>query len=84
MGSGGQTTQQKILERRQIERDRQLTVDRQRAQGKAFADELAFRKKLRGFYTLLSAGFKGFPKQPQQTPQIGIKPQPVQPPGGAA
>ena len=71
--SGGPSKTQKALEKRQLERERQLTVDRQRAQGRAFTDQLAFRKKLRGMWSLLSAGFQGFPKQ--QNPSIAINPQ---------
>ena len=56
-----QTAQQKELERISIERERQLRVENARQTTKAFSDRIAFRKKLRGVFSLLSGGFKGFP-----------------------
>ena len=56
-----QTAQQKELERISIEREKELRVENARQTTKAFSDNLAFRKKLRGIFSLLSAGFKGFP-----------------------
>jgi hypothetical protein len=56
-----QTEQQKQLERIQIERERQLRVENARQTAKTFSDQLAFRKKLRGIFSLLSGGMKGFP-----------------------
>lgn len=61
-----QTKQQKELERIQIERERQLRVENARQTTKAFSDNLAFRRKLRGIFSLLSGGFKGFPQGNQQ------------------
>ena len=55
----------------QVEQNRQLTVDRARAQTKAFTDQLAFRRKLRGIFSLMSGGFKGFP---QASPANPVKP----------
>jgi len=55
-----QTAQQKELERLSIERERQLRVENARQTTKAFSDNLAFRKKLRGIFSLLSGGFSGF------------------------
>jgi len=56
-----QTKQQKQLENISIERERQLRVENARQTTKAFSDNLAFRRKLRGIFSLLSGGFKGFP-----------------------
>jgi len=55
-----QTQQQKELERITIEREKQLRVENARETTKAFSDNLAFRKKLRGIFSLLSGGFRGF------------------------
>lgn len=55
-----QTAQQQELERISIEREKQLRVENARETTKAFSDNLAFRKKLRGIFSLLSNGFKGF------------------------
>jgi hypothetical protein len=57
-----QTAQQKELELITIEREKQLRVENARETTKAFSDSIAFRKKLRGIFSLLSAGFVGFPK----------------------
>ncbi len=56
-----QTEQQKELERISIERERQLRVENARQVTKTFSDNIAFRKKLRGIFSLLSGGFQGFP-----------------------
>lgn len=56
-----QTQAQKDLEQSQIEREKQLRVENARQTTRAFSDNVAFRKKLRGIFSLLSAGFKGFP-----------------------
>jgi len=56
-----QTKQQKQLETISIERERQLRVENARETTKTFADNLAFRRKLRGIFSLLSGGFGGFP-----------------------
>lgn len=58
-----QTSQQKELEQISIERERQLRVENARQTTKAFSDNLAFRRKLRGIFSLLSGGFKGFDGQ---------------------
>ena len=55
-----QTAAQKELERISIERERQLRVENARQTTKVFSDQLAFRNKLRGIFSLLSGGFKGF------------------------
>ena len=56
-----QSAESKELERIQIEREKQLRVENARETTKAFADNMAFRKKLRGIFSLLSGGFEGFP-----------------------
>ena len=56
-----QTPAQKQLESQSIERERQLRVENARQTTKAFSDNLAFRRKLRGIFSVLSGGFKGFP-----------------------
>ncbi len=56
-----QSKQSKELERIQIERERQLRVERARETTRAFSDNLAFRRRLRGIFSLMSGGFKGFP-----------------------
>ena len=50
------------LERISVERERQLNVEKARESTRAFSDNIAFRKKLRGVFSLLSGGFGGFPK----------------------
>jgi len=55
-----QTPAQKELERISIERERSLRVENARQTTKVFSDNIAFRKKLRGTFALLSNGFKGF------------------------
>ena len=59
-GKPKQSKQSKQLETLSIERERQLRVENARETTKAFSDQLAFRKKLRGIFSLLSGGFKGF------------------------
>lgn len=44
-----------------IERERQLRIENARETTKTFSDQLAFRRNLRGIFSLLSGGFKGFP-----------------------
>jgi hypothetical protein len=56
-----QTAEQKELEQISIEREKQLRVENARETTKSFGDNLAFRQKLRGIFSLLSGGFKGFP-----------------------
>lgn len=56
-----QTAAQKELERSAVEREKQLRVERARETTRAFSENVAFRKRLRGIYSLLSAGFEGFP-----------------------
>jgi len=55
-----QTPAQQELERISIERERQLNVENARQTTKVFSDQIAFRKKMRGVFSLLSNGFKGF------------------------
>lgn len=55
-----QTAQQKQLEGIQIERERQLRVENARATTKQFDEQIQFRRKLRGIFSLLSSGFTGF------------------------
>lgn len=56
-----QTPAQKKLEQISIERERQLRVENARQTTRAFSDNIAFRKKLRGIFSLMSGGFKGMP-----------------------
>jgi len=55
-----QSKASKQLEQLSIERERQLRVENARETTRAFSDQLAFRKKLRGIFSLLSGGFQGF------------------------
>ena len=55
-----QTKAQKELELISIEREKELRVENARQTTRAFSDNIAFRKKLRGIFSLLSGGFKGF------------------------
>lgn len=55
-----QTAAQKELEQISLERERQLRVENARQTTKVFSDNLAFRRKLRGIFSLLSGGFAGF------------------------
>jgi len=57
-----QSAESQELERIAIEREKQLRVENARQTTRAFSDNIAFRKKLRGMFSLLSGGFKGFPK----------------------
>ena len=54
------TEAQKKLEQIQIERERQLRVENARQTTRQFDDQIAFRRKLRGIFSLLSDGFTGF------------------------
>jgi len=59
--------EQKQLEKLQIERERTLRVENARETTRAFGDQIAFRRKLRGIFSLLgSGGFKGFPQNNSQ------------------
>ena len=61
MGSKPKQTQaQKDLEQISIEREKELRVENARQTTKAFSDNIAFRRKLRGIFSLLSGGFQGF------------------------
>ena len=72
MSSGPkQTQQQKDLEGISIERERQLRVENARQTTKSFSDNLAHRKKLRGIFSLLSGGFKGFSGGSSGATQLG-------------
>ena len=55
-----QSEESRKLEQMAIEREKQLRVENARETTKAFSDNLAFRQKLRGIFSLLSGGFKGF------------------------
>lgn len=55
-----QTESQKQLEQISIERERQLRIENARQTTKSFSDNIAFRRKLRGMFSVLSNGFKGF------------------------
>lgn len=70
-----QTAAQAQLERIAIERERTLRVENARQTTKAFSDNIAFRKKLRGIFSLLSptGGFKGFPDNTSGTQQPTIQ-----------
>ena len=61
-GSPKVTTQQKRLADSQEERERQLRVDQAKQENRQFEDQVAFRRRLRGVFSLLSSGFKGFSK----------------------
>ena len=67
-----QTEQQKELERITIEREKQLRVENARETTKTFSDNLAFRKKLRGIFSLLSGSFQGFPNTMGASGGLGI------------
>lgn len=54
------TQEQKELAEMQKERERQLRVENARETTKSLSDQRAFRRRLRGFVSLLSNGFKGF------------------------
>lgn len=55
------TPEQRKLEQAQVERMRELRVESARESAKNFADQNAFRRRLRGLVSLLgSGGFKGF------------------------
>lgn len=54
------TAEQRKLEQMQIERERTLRVEKAREESKSFSDQLAFRKRLRGFFSVMSGGFQGF------------------------
>lgn len=56
-----QTAEQKKLAQIALQRERELRVENARETTKAFSDNVAFRRKLRGIFSLLSGGFKGFP-----------------------
>lgn len=56
-----QTRAQKELEKIAVKREKELNIENARQTTKAFSDNLAFRRKLRGIFSLLSAGFTGFP-----------------------
>ncbi len=56
-----QSAESRRLQEIQLEREKQLRIERARETSKAFSDNLAFRRKLRGIFSLLSGGFKGFP-----------------------
>ena len=56
-----QSEASKELERISIQREKDLRVENARQTTRAFSDNIAFRKKLRGIFSLLSNGFKGFP-----------------------
>ena len=57
-----QTVEQAQLQKLQLERAKELRVENAKQTTKAFSDNLAFRRKLRGIFSLLSGGFKGFPQ----------------------
>ena len=64
--------EQKQLEQIQIERERKLRVENARETTRAFGDQIAFRRRLRGIFSLLSSGgFKGFPKPGATNTQLG-------------
>lgn len=54
----------KDARKRSEERERELRVETARAQSKSFDDQLAFRRRLRGIFSLLQGGFKGFSSKP--------------------
>lgn len=60
-GGSGQTKTQKKLEKISLEREKQLRLENAKESTKLFSDQIAFRKKLRGVFSLLSGGFAGFP-----------------------
>lgn len=54
---------EKQLQQISLERERELRVENARQTTKVFSDNIAFRRKLRGVFSLLSGGFKGFSSQ---------------------
>lgn len=66
-----QTAAQQQLEAMSIERERQLRVENARQTTRAFSDNMAFRRKLRGIFSLMSGSFKGFSGPPPT--QIGTE-----------
>ena len=61
MSSGpSQSAESKALERAQVEREKQLRIENAKQTTKAFSDNIAYRKKLRGIFSLMSGGFGGF------------------------
>lgn len=54
------TAEERKLQEIQIERERQLRVENARETTRAFSEQMAFRRKMRGVFSLMSSGFKGF------------------------
>ena len=54
------TKAQKQLEKSSVQREEQLRVERAREASKTFTDQMAFRKRMRGIFSLMSNGFQGF------------------------
>ena len=58
-----QTPEQLHLQEQQLERARELRVENARETTRAFDENIQFRRRLRGVFSLLSNGFGGFPGQ---------------------
>ena len=56
------TPEQRKLEQAQIERMKELRVDKAREEAKVFEDRKQFRNRMRGFRSLISGGYEGYPK----------------------
>ena len=56
------TPEERQLQQMQIERDKELRVENARETTRAFSEQMAMRRKMRGIFSLLSGGFKGFPQ----------------------
>ena len=52
------------LQEMSLERERKLRVENARETTAAFSDNIAFRRKLRGMFSLMSGGYKGFQSNP--------------------
>ena len=55
------TAEERQLQTIQQERERELRVERARETTRAFSEQMAMRRKMRGIMSLMTAGFKGFP-----------------------
>jgi hypothetical protein len=66
-----QTPEQAQLEANQLERARELRVENARETTRAFDENIQFRRRLRGIFSLLSQGFVGFPGQGSGKANLG-------------
>lgn len=56
------SAEQRQLQAAQIERERTLRVENARETTRAFDEQIAFRRRLRGIMSLMQGGFQGFGK----------------------